>query len=317
MREMVLNHASVSAPRADHRAVADWLAGVADGMAVLVRDRIVSNGLRMARYYHEVPCLPGYSLFDAVAGLRALNRRDEYAFLMRLAAKLPLLEGVEREYADRFHACEEQTLPLEDGAPLMFCVVAGAIAVGLPSAPVWDRDRVTVQFDELLPDETIERASEEIDQLTRPAHARAIGARYRDRLREAGDPRTLWENRQAIFPSLAFGPDVREHLLAYARLLQPILEKLADLDRSAAEWRGAGGPAPVWRTEVTPESSGTMKNPELRRRRVFRSHRGGTALFEWHARFGGGGRIHLRFDAESSEVEIGYVGPHLPLRRGE
>ena len=34
--------------------------------------------------------------------------------------------------------------------------------------------------------------------------------------------------------------------------------------------------------------------------------------FEWHARFGDG-RIHLRFDPQSREVEIGYIGPHLPL----
>lgn len=36
-------------------------------------------------------------------------------------------------------------------------------------------------------------------------------------------------------------------------------------------------------------------------------------IFEWHARFGSGGRIHLRFDASIREVEIGYVGRHLPL----
>jgi hypothetical protein len=43
------------------------------------------------------------------------------------------------------------------------------------------------------------------------------------------------------------------------------------------------------------------------------SSQGTQKLFEWHARFGSSGRIHLRFDPSSYEVEIGYIGPHLPL----
>lgn len=51
----------------------------------------------------------------------------------------------------------------------------------------------------------------------------------------------------------------------------------------------------------------------LRNFKVFRSARGGRGLFEWHARFGSDGRIHLRFTTPSREVETGYIGPHLPL----
>ena len=64
---------------------------------------------------------------------------------------------------------------------------------------------------------------------------------------------------------------------------------------------------------VTPESTRVMRDPVLREARGFRSHRGTREIFEWHARFGSGGRIHLRFDPDSREVEIGYIGPHLPL----
>ena len=56
-----------------------------------------------------------------------------------------------------------------------------------------------------------------------------------------------------------------------------------------------------------------MKNRFFREARMFQSHRGTREIFEWHARFGDGGRIHLRFDPPSKEVEIGYIGPHLPL----
>ena len=63
---------------------------------------------------------------------------------------------------------------------------------------------------------------------------------------------------------------------------------------------------------MTPESARVMQNPALREARCFRSGRGTMVLFEWHARFGSGARIHLRFDARTREIEIGYIGVHLP-----
>ena len=55
-----------------------------------------------------------------------------------------------------------------------------------------------------------------------------------------------------------------------------------------------------------------MSDPRLSAARMFRSHDGTRKLFEWHAKFGSL-RIHLLFDAGFRTVEIGYIGPHLPL----
>ena len=84
-----------------------------------------------------------------------------------------------------------------------------------------------------------------------------------------------------------------------------------ELDESAAKWREVGT-LPPWTCKVTPESKSLMRKKKLSETRRFRSHRGTRELFEWHARFGSNGRIHLRFDASSQEIEIGYIGPHLP-----
>ena len=66
-----------------------------------------------------------------------------------------------------------------------------------------------------------------------------------------------------------------------------------------------------WPTLVTDESKSLkQKDPDSRR---FASCRGTRELFTWHARVGNGYRIHLRLDAGLREVEIGYIGPHLPL----
>ena len=313
MREMVLNHASIVAPCADRGLIREWIKDVVSGMGQLVRDQVVRKSLRMFGNPYDTPCLPDYSFFNAYQDLQQAGYRDEYVFLMQLTTKMPLLDEVGEDVKDRFLACEALTLPAGDGDPLVLCAVSDGISVGFPSNPEWDHDRVTVRFRELLPDETFAEASETIDQLTRSGHAGPICTRHRAQLRAGSDPRTLWQTRQAIFPHLIFGPGIEANLLKSAHLFQPIVAKLVALDLSAQEWRNVGGTVPPWRTRVTPESNGVKNDPSLLNARRFPSHLGTPQIFEWHARFGGSGRIHLRFDPNSREVEIGYIGPHLPL----
>ena len=220
MREMILNHASLFAPGSDRSSISAWLGDVAAGMGQLVADRVAEKSLRMGQGIHETSCLPDYSLWDAFNGLRASGHRDEYLFLVRLTTKVPLLSEADEDVKDRFLACEEQTLPQGDGEPLVFCAIVDGIAVGFPSQPAWDRDRVTVRFNELLPDESIQDTSEGVDQLTRAVHADPICDRHRVRIRAGSNPVTLWENREQIFPNLVFGPGVEANLQDYANLFQ-------------------------------------------------------------------------------------------------
>lgn len=319
MREMILNHASLAS--AARQEVSAWLANLASGMAALVNTGIVSATLRTHRSVHEIPCPEdGASLWDAYQELQRSGRRDEYVFFMRLTGKAPLLSGVGPEVRDRFlaceaTACEAKTLPPEEGAPLVLCAVTDAVAVGFPSEPVWDRDRVTVAFRELLPNDTFGEADEAIDQLTRTAHAGPIADRHAHRARSRiKTPADVWSRRDEAFPHLRFGPDVEDQLGGLnPGWLTTVVNRLADLDEAASAWKETGGPAPSWTCRVTPESDSVMNNGKLREARRFRSVRGEPLLFEWHARFGAGGRIHLRFDAGARTVEIGYVGGHLPL----
>ena len=313
MREMILNHASVFAPNSDRSSISQWLKDVTRGMGQLVRDNAARNNLRMNQGLQETWCLPDYSLWDAFQGLRGSGSRDEYLFLVRLVTRVPLLAETEEDVKDRFLACEEQILPQGDGDPLVFCAIVDGIAVGFPTKPIWDCNRITVRFNELLPDGSIEETSDEIDQLTRATHADPICERHRVRLRAGSNPVSLWENREEIFPNLAFGPGVEANLKDFANLFPTILGKLVALDQSAGEWQIKGGPVPPWKTKVTPESDPVMEDPKLRDARKFQSYLGRREMFEWHARFGSSGRIHLRFDPVSREVEIGYIGPHLPL----
>lgn len=251
-----MHHASVRAP--DRGTAVRWLQDVSTGMAALVhnKNKVAQSSLRMSRLLNKVDCLPEYSLFDAYQDVRRGGARDTYAFLMRLSVKVPLLSEVGVDVKDRFLACEAQHLPPQDGEPLVFCALTDGIAVGFPSDPAWDADRLSVSFNEPLPDESFEACSETIDNLTRSVHACPICARHRVSVLQDQSPAVLWERRDEVFPHLTFGPDVKPP----PEFLGVIVKRFAELDESAAEWHTVGGAAPRWKCKVTPESDQLMNN---------------------------------------------------------
>ncbi len=313
MRELVLNHASLRA--CGFPEAAALLPDLVVGMAELVRNRAAQSVLRMVRSVSEIRLQGGESLWDAFLEMKRQGARDQYVFLMRLGQKAPLLNGLAPAVTARFRSCEAKRLPPEDGESLLLCALTDSIAVSLPSEPDWDHDRLGVQFHELLSDASIGDAEEEIDNLARSGHASCIVERWRGQCRRScASPAELWGRRGELFPHLLFGPDVEDQLAELnAGWLQTVLNRLGALDEAAEAWALSDGAAPRWRCKVTPESDRVMGNPKLREARSFRSVGGERLPFGWHARFGSGGRIHLRFDAGTREIEIGYLGRHLPL----
>lgn len=312
----MLNHLSINAPDSNLIEIHQWLEDLVRGMNQLIIRNVSARCFRLAKDMNEIQCLVDYSLFDVCHKLRKQHRSEESLLFMRLASKYPLLNDLESHISDRFWGCDARALPKADQQPLILCAIADFIAVGFPSKRDWSCDKLIVQFDELLPDDegTIICVSEEIDQLTTFAHAERIIERNRFRFLEDASPDELWKQRAAIFPYLDFAPGVQQNLKSYATLYSTIVRKLVELDRSAGVWRADGRPVPKWTTKVTRESDSVLSNENLRRARMFRSSRDVSELFDWHARFGSGGRIHLRLDAARKRVEIGYIGPHLPLK---
>ena len=313
---MVLNHASLSSP--DRVTAIHWLRDIAVGMSVLIREGVAGPVLRSSLSPYEIFCFDTWTLGDAYQELRRQGGRDEYVFLLRLVTKSPLLEQVASDLEDRFLRCEDRTLASSNGEPLLFCAISNGIAIGFPSDQTWDKSAVTVRFSELLPDGSIAEASETIDNLTRLTHARPIFERYSARIRDGlyqfNSGAALWEATSEAFPNLTFGPNVESHL---ARLntgdLGTIFNRLASLDATAANWRKLEDDVPPWRTKVTNETASVRDNSVLRQSRRVRSSDGSRQLYLWHARYGGSGRIHIRFVRSTYLIEIGYIGPHLPL----
>ena len=318
MREMVLNHASISGN--DKYAAVQRLREIAAGMSTLRLQRAVTNELKSSLELHEVECAEGFTLHGALLELIREGARDEYLYLSRLSVKAPLREVIDEPLRDRLLRCgaagfDAIGLSARDAEPLLYCAIADSIAVGFPSVPIWDSDQLEITFEELLPNDEYESRTETIDNLTRAEHANPIVERHRTHSRRRiADFRELWERRESLYTNLEFGPDVEDHLkVVNPGDLPGIVKKLSTIDDDAEAWQVSASARPDWSAHVTSESSKVRNNPALINARRFRSTSGPTEIFEWHARFGNSGRIHLRFDAPTKLVEIGYIGTHLPL----
>lgn len=315
MRRFILNHASFKS--AGWHRVVEFLPEVVHAMMKLISAGIAKRSLVMCRFPFEIFVQNDRSLDAVFRECKNKGWRDESLFLMRLSSKSPLYADLSSDVVERLPLCESCDFSSDDGGPLLVCVMTDSISVSVPSNPRWDVCRLVVEFRELLSDGSWDRASEEVDNLAKVAHAGPIIERSRQRLRRhCFDTLDLWRRRAEIYPHLLFGPDVSDQLSKLNRgWLPTLLNRLAELDETARDWRAMRGSSPRWKCKVTRESRPTMNRPSLRKGRCFRSVCGQKRLFEWHARFGSGGRIHLRFDSQAQEIEVGYIGKHLPTER--
>ena len=303
---MVLNHASLASP--DLYTALGWLKDLVIGMRKLITECVAQSSLTTCIPEHEIRILPNCSWHEARQELRKAGERDEYLYLIKLMTKYSFPTEVKTNVKNRIRVCDAKQLPPEDGEPLVLCAINDWIAVGFPSDSVWNKDQLTVNFNKLLSDGSLQETSEAIDNLTKSTHASLIRERHQVALLDR-DPSVVWEQRNVVFPNLVFGPDVKRS----SAFLKSALRKLAELDRAASEWGNVGGPIPPWTCDVTPESERVKNSERLLNARRFMSKCGTRELFEWHTSFGNKFRIHLRFNAKTQEVEIGYIGPHLPL----
>ena len=306
LREMVLNHASLASP--DLYTALGWLKDLVIGMRKLITECVAQSSLETCIPEHEIRILPNCSWHEVRQELRKAGERDEYLYLVKLLTNYSSPTEVELGVRNLVRVCDEIQLRQTDGEPLVKCAMSDGISVGFPSDSIWDRDQLTVSFNELASGESIQVTREPIDNLARSAHANLICERHRAALLNQ-DPSAVWDQRDKLFPNLDFGPDVKRPSAS----LKSALRKLAELDKAAAEWVNVGGPIPPWNGDVTPESKRVNNSERLLNARRFMSNSGTRELFEWHTGYGNKYRIHLRFDGKTRKVEIGYIGPHLPL----
>ena len=317
MREMVLNHASLVA---DNRYVAtEWLIGLSKGISAIRSDGIVTSPMRAGKYFYEIQCTVDATLLDLTIEMLSTPSIEEAQLLMELDSKslaLPLNDAnqdvTEEDTELRLMTPFDPPLSMADAGPLLYCAVNQGTALGFPSSSTWDRDEIEVRFERVTAD--VSAITKLVDNVTRPEHAEAICERHRANLRDIANFDELWERRASAFPNLVFGSDIRRQLESVnPRHLSSIIRCLRHLEDASRAWQLQGGAMPSWSINVRNESDSVKQNRRLNKRRLFRTQSGNKEFFMWHADYDDGGRVHLRFDAETKKVEIGYIGKHLPL----
>lgn len=313
MREMVLNHVSALQNEQELEQLTDRLLQIAGAIAYLIESGEAKSVLRTAKPVPSIQCTSELTLYDVYLALQQLGYRDEYLFLMKLVMKTDFTRDVDSEVRDRFRGCESISLPDDDGRPLVFCAISDAILISVPTNSFWEKPKFAIRFVELFQNGDIEEVVEYIDNVSSLALAKTIVEKNRIHQIENSNPAELWARRTTLFKKLLFGPDVEQNLIDSSGLLSVIVRKLELMDSSMNIWSESASEFPQWQTLVTNESSRVYDDPRLRNARRFRTQYGGTRLFMWHARYGSNGRIHFFMDLVKKEVEIGYIGPHLPL----
>lgn len=242
------------------------------------------------------------------------SARDEALFLLRMATKCPLQFELPSCHSERFWGVGVVTDCRSSIEPLVLCAVMNSVSMSLPSDAFWDVDSISVDFNEINSHGDVERITEVVDNIAGEGHAEPVAWRMRAGVQAELDRATFWDRRSMAFPNLVFAPGTQQHVEGLdPASLQIVFRRFRELDEASEEWGRTGSAYPRWRSKVSPESDTVRNNPTLLNARKFVGSDGANHVFELHARFGSGGRIHLRLDNEQHVLEIGYVGAHLPL----
>lgn len=313
MREMIFNDASLAPNSWNATAATAAIVDIAQAMTLLVTEAGVTKGLRLSREISEIIIYGSCSLYDLLVKSRGLSAgREEIQFWLSLATKYPLYQELPVHVKDRFLGCSPAATPIGNHEGLLLCAIQSGVAISLPTDIAWQSDQLSVHFTEMLPDGSVVDAVENIDNIAGIVQAEKVVARHDTGRFSRATAANFWLIKEKLFPALLFGIGVEKNIADIGEnQFATIMGCLQDLNRSAETW---SKDTPLkWRRKVTAESGSLMANKKLRETRCFKNRLGQSQLYEWHARYGSAGRIHLYADPVDFSVEVGYIGPHLPL----
>jgi len=315
LREFVLNEASFENLYSCAGDAVPALDSVVRGIAGLVSAGVASKNLRASRPLHEIIVAPGVDLWRlAQIAIKDPRFKSSATLFLSISQRAPIEAGLDADLLGRLRLADLVKPPISRPTPLVLCALSGRIALGFPTAAQWDVDLLALNLI-FLDEEGNETAQpRNVDHLARETHATSIAERHRASIIAVQTPQLFWHNRSSLFPHLAFGLDVENQLRQIGEsVFREALQRLCELDRTAATWKTLGSGQPVYLSKVTPESAATMQ--QYGGLRVFRNMSGDPATYELHARLHSGCRIHIRELVSERCIEIGYIGPHLPTRR--
>lgn len=239
--------------------------------------------------------------------------RDLRIFFLKISAKVNFEQDVSDAVKEQFYLSDFHFEQRQAGG-LGLAWLLHTTAVSLPFEEYWQKTHIRVCHTWF--DAETERAEDvEVLNLADMAHVQVISDEMTERaqgtLRE--QPVALAERKADCFPHLTFGMDVDAQIAELSvEVLRMTIAKLIVLDAAVRNWRRERIEEPVL-PKVNTESEATMQR--YGNEREFRSASGEKKVFNLHAMMGGGYRVHFRIDKELKNLEIGYIGEHLPTAR--
>jgi hypothetical protein len=307
MRECVLNSACVDGSLTSITEAATLVSDVESGIAALIDAGYALPQMRLHVSVSEILLAGKTTLYDTLIHL-VRTTSDMGRLLLRMATKFPVEEDLEDQ---AFTALVEwKLLDHPECLPLLLCACSGRFSVSFTTDPAWRIDPLVLRFarnQNRL--DVVEIAT--IDNVYSKSGTIGLIDRLKADEFNATTPVSLWANRGISFPSLDFAPRVQSDLVNLGESFRNAADRLMEIENATAIWATNGGPAPKYLSKITGESEATMN--KYGSYRIFQSSNGKMEIFEKHARLPNGTRLHLREIYSSRRVEIGYIGPHLPI----
>lgn len=263
--------------------------------------------MRLAASTGEIKVAAGVTLADVLTYLLR-NTNSSGRLLSRIATKYPIEDDLDD---GEITALVRWAIPAyPDSLSLALCAYSRRIAATISEDQAWTIDPLLLDVaqDPAAPATTVQI---EVDNVYSEASAVELSKRLTESFIATADPADIWRDRSRLYPNLDFAPRVQRDLanldsVSYAAALN----RLEELNRASMAWV-APDPAPTYLSKVTGESKATMDR--YGDERIFRSSNGSNETFEKHARLPDGFRLHLREILPDRRLEIGYIGPHLPI----
>ena len=240
--------------------------------------------------------------------------RDLRSFFLKISTKVNFEQNVSNAVKEQFYLSGFHFEQLQ-ASGLGLAWLLHTTAVSLPSEECWLQTHVPVRHTWFENQETERVEDVEVLNLSKMTHVPVISDEMTGRAQGTlkGQPPALAERKADCFPHLTFGLDVDTQIAKLSvEILRMTIAKLIVLDAAVRNWRRGRMEEPIL-PKVNTESEATMQR--YGKEREFRSAGGEKKVFNLHAMMGSGYRVHFRIDKEHKNLEIGYIGEHLPTAR--
>jgi hypothetical protein len=327
---MVLNEHSLCAPDVDRARV--WMTELAEtiqqisqicgGQAAKFWTQKQVGSTLLTRDYRDRDYALRTYLFGDQTVKNNKKQKAQRDYLQSLLTRTPYWDEQPEPRASQHPDIDEMEFIHNNQTCAMcglgFTYLRDALAIGLPSDPCWQVDKVLLKVISLstisnsVPEEIVE-----IIHASLPIHITAHENWIKNRLRsDIKDGADLWEHRITFFPSLIFCTNVERQIQTLSpTMLGSVVGRLFDLQAHCERWTRGRFNTDGLLGNPRPESPATLQM--FGQERTFRCPDNQERVFSWHVSLAGSWRLYFlpQLESETEKMIIGYVGPHLSTVR--